>query len=318
MPRVAITFISILFLSITGLARAQMTGKVGDPNRYENPQLLITAEELHARLEEPRLRIIDVRSQDAYAQGHIPGAVNLPIGQITVTRNGIPGMLAPQEVVEESLGAVGVTPESRVVIYDEAGGDRATRLFWVLDYYGHPHMAVLDGGFAAWQAAAFPITTAVPAVPKTTYRGTPDPAKLATGEWIRDHLTDPAVVLVDARSRAEFRGKVAGRGVKIAGHIPGAVNIDWVRNLTETAPRKILPPTTLRRLYAEVGISQDKTVVVYCRSGMRASHTYFVLRLLGYPRVRLYDGSWLEWANSGKFPLQHQCRLDNTLRTRQG
>ncbi|RMF87944.1 MAG: sulfurtransferase [Nitrospinota bacterium] len=267
-------------------------------------QLLLTVEELQKRLQDPHLRILDARPPREYGRGHIPGAVNLPVRQITVVRDGIPGMLAPQERIEAVLGSLGIKRESPVVIYDTAVGVRATRLFWALEYYGHPHVALLDGGFTAWQAAGLPVTTDVPPVQQTPYQASPDPDRLATAQWILEHLKATDVVLVDARSPAEFRGETAGRGIKAAGHIPGAVNINWVQNLTQTAPWKVRPLEELRKLYLSQGVTPDKTVVTYCRSGMRASHAYFVLRLLGYPRIRLYDGSWLEWGNGERFPVE--------------
>lgn len=128
-------------------------------------------------------------------------------------------------------------------------------------------MAVLDGGLAAWKAANYPLTTTLPQISKAVYQGTPDPTKLATGKWILKQLSTPEVLLIDTRSRAEFEGKRSGSGSRIAGHIPGAVNIEWVRNLTNTIPYKILPPETLQSLYESIRVSLDTTIVVYSQSG---------------------------------------------------
>lgn len=310
MQRMVIVFLSMILVmhissGVIWAQTQQTTEKIVEAKSYENSRFLISAETLWRNQKDPRLRIVDVRSEEEYMQGHLPGALHLPMSRITIILDHIPGILAPKEVVEKAFGTIGLTNESWVVIYDAAGGNDATRLFWVLDYYGHKDMAVLDGGLAAWKAANYPITTTLPQISQAVYQGTPDPTKLATGKWILNQLSTPEVFLIDTRSRAEFEGKRSGSGTRIAGHIPGAVNIEWVRNLTTTIPHKILPPETLQSLYESIGVSQDTTVVVYSQSGMRASHTYFVLRLLGYPHVRLYDGSWLEWANSGRFPIRH-------------
>jgi thiosulfate/3-mercaptopyruvate sulfurtransferase len=119
---------------------------------------------------------------------------------------------------------------------------------------------------------------------------------VAEKTWVQARLQDPSVILVDARSPAEFSGEVAGRDIQRPGHIPGAVNVEWVRNLTETEPRQFKPAVDLESLYQQAEVTPDKEIVVYCRTGVRASHDYFALRLLGYPRVRLYDGSYLEWS----------------------
>ncbi|GIX47187.1 MAG: hypothetical protein KatS3mg131_1398 [Candidatus Tectimicrobiota bacterium] len=264
--------------------------------------LLLSGEQLQQRLGEAGLRLVDVRPPPQYAAGHLPGAVNLPLAAITQQRGGTPGMLAPLSVVEQALGARGIDRTHWVVIYDEVGGDRATRLFWVLDYLGQARLSVLDGGFALWQQEGRPLSQEVPQVAATRYQATPDASKLADLAWVRAHLDDPGVVLVDARSPAEFSGQQPGRQVVRGGHIPGAVNLNWVEHLTPP-PHRLKAREELARLYRRLGVVPQKEVVVYCRTGVRASHTYFVLRLLGYPRVRLYDGSFVEWAAEATAPV---------------
>jgi thiosulfate/3-mercaptopyruvate sulfurtransferase len=254
-------------------------------------------------LGEAGLVILDARSPDRYAAGHIPGAVNLPVADITRAINGVPGMLAPLPEVERALGARGITRNSRLVIYDDSSAEQATRVFWALDFLGHSQVGVLQGGFGQWQREGRPISRdAAPSTP-AGYTAAPDPAKIADLAWMRAHLDNPAVVLVDSRSPEEFDGGVPGRDVKRPGHIPGAMNVDWVRNLTTAEPRQIKAGADLARIYRRAGATPDKEIVVYCRTGVRASHTYFVLRLLGYPRVRLYDGSFVEWAADASLPV---------------
>ena len=268
-----------------------------------NASLLISGAELARRLNEPGIRILDVRPAEQYGTGHIPGALNLTAAQITRSLNGIPGMLAPMSDVEQVLGERGVGRETQVVIYDEIGGMSATRLFWVLDFLGHSQVSVLQGGYKVWEQERRLASREIPKLATGRFNAQPRPDRLADKTWVQAHLKDPSIIIVDARSPEEFTGAVAGRDVKRPGHIPGAVNVDWILNLTETKPQQFKPSTELARLYREAGATPEKEIVVYCRTGVRASHAYFVLRLLGFPRVRLYDGSYVEWSADPDLPV---------------
>jgi thiosulfate/3-mercaptopyruvate sulfurtransferase len=274
-------------------------------NGYANLTLLTSPEQVAAQQRDRNWRLVDVRAPEQYAAGHIPGAVNLSMTTLTQTIHGTPGMLAPLTVVTQALGEHGISRESRMVIYDNFGGLRATRLFWILDYLGHGQVSVLQGGFGAWQRQGYAVHQEVPERQPTTYQATPNSEKLANMGWIVMRLKDPNTVLLDARSPAEFSGQVPGHHIERPGRIPGAVNVDWVHNLTTTVPRRFKAAVELRQLYEQAGVTADKEIVVYCRTGMRASHAYFVLRLLGYPRVKVYDGSFVEWSADITLPVEH-------------
>ena len=291
-----------LLLSVTTGHAEDWGGQTKDKS-YANAWLLVSGEELAAHLGEGGIRLLDARPAEQYAVGHIPGAANLPLAEITRTVNGVPEMLAPLAELEQALGQRGVLQEAQAVIYDDFGGIQATRLFWALDALGHPRVSVLDGGWALWQREGRPISRGVPTLETLRYPGEARPDRVADRAWVQAHLQDPAVLLVDARSPAEFAGEVPGRDIKRPGHIPGAVNVEWVRNLTTTEPRQFRTAAELEALYRQAGVTPDKEIVVYCRTGVRASHDYFVLRLLGYPRVRLYDGSFLEWSADPTLPV---------------
>ncbi len=291
-----------LFLGLPG-ARAQCWGDGAKSKGYPNAALLASAQEVADHLGEAGVRILDARTPDRYAAGHIPGAVNLPLSEVTRTVNGVPGMLAPIPEVERVLGERGIAPETQVVVYDDFGGDQATRLFWALEWLGHSRVSVLQGGFALWRHGGRPVGRDTSAPTPARYQASPDATRRADLAWVKAHLDDRAVILVDARSPEEFDGDVAGKDVARPGHIPGAVNVDWLRHLTAGEPRQFKDGGELARLYRRAGATPDKEIVAYCRTGIRASHTYFVLRLLGYPKVRLYDGSFVEWAADPSLPV---------------
>lgn len=263
-------------------------------------QLLVDSAWLEAHLNDANLRVVDMVSErKTYRQGHIPGAVYLSVDDVRAkVREG--GYRLPTEAEAARLfGDLGIGPDTHVVIYDDSGDLDAARLFFTLDVYGHREVSLLDGGIQAWRRGKKAETAVVPSVARTDYHPARVGERVASAEWVRDRLNDPAVALLDARSPDEYRGKDvrARRG----GHIPGAVNVEWQENLRPDGTFK--PVAELRAMYAAKAVTPDKTVVTYCQTHHRAAHSYFVLRLLGYPRLVGYDRSWSEWGNRDDLPL---------------
>lgn len=271
---------------------------VAAPARAES--LLVDAAWLHARLGDPTVRIVDMATEpEDYQKAHVPSAVYLHVNdsRVRVAAGGF--RLPDAEEAARLFGGLGIAPETTVVVYDDAGGLNAARLYFTLDVFGHAKVVLLDGGLQAWRRARLPVTTEIPRVTRTEYRASLLAERVASAEWVKERLGDPKVRLVDARTRDEYTGKDvrARRG----GHIPGAVNLEWKQHLRPDLSFKSLPE--LRRLYAAAGVTPDTTVVTYCQTHHRAAHTYFVLRLLGYPRVVAYDRSWVEWGNRDDVPI---------------
>ena len=263
-------------------------------------QLLVDSAWLETHVNDANLRVVDMVSErKAYRRGHIPGAVYLSVDDVRVkVREG--GYRLPTEAEAARLfGDLGIGPDTHVVVYDDSGDLDAARLFFTLDVYGHREVSLLDGGIQAWRRGKRAETTVVPSVARTDYRPARVGERVASAEWVRDRLNDPAIALLDARSPDEYRGKDvrARRG----GHIPGAVNVEWQENLRADGTFK--PVDELRAMYAAKAVTPDKTVVTYCQTHHRAAHSYFVLRLLGYPRLVGYDRSWSEWGNRDDLPL---------------
>ena len=222
--------------------------------------------------------------------------MHLDIETLRTKNNGITQVIS-QDQLNEVLSELGITKETIVVLYDDSGGLNAAWAFWVLEYYGHKNVHILNGQFNKWMIEGLPTSQHIPIVPSSNYVSPEIKSELiVTKEWIVDNLYNSEITLVDARSSAEYR----------EGYIPGAVNNEWSNSLTGVYVRVWKNEQQLKRLFESKGITTDKLVVVYCRTGVRAAHSYFTLRLLGYPQVTLYDGSWEEWSSDPSLPFNTQ------------
>jgi len=267
---------------------------------------LITPEWLQARLDDPNLRIIESSVDKAtYDEAHIPGAQWVaPYGPLLLNGDNSDGHVITPAQFAALMRRLGIAPDTTVVWYGDGHSRYAMRGYWTLDYFQHPGaFYVLDGGRERWIAEGRPTTAGVitPAPASYPEPSSCDPSNEATWQQVRDAIARADAAIVDVRTAGEYDGSDvrAARG----GHIPGAVHVDWT---DATAGDNVLKsPDDLRRLYAARGVTPDKEVIVHCQLGVRAAHTWFVLKhVLGYPRVRNYDGSWAEWANRPDLPVE--------------
>lgn len=276
------------------------------------PDLLIQPAELARTLD--LTQVIDTRPAEDFANGRIPGALHLDLWAFSLNNTDPAPLESFLWMIAHVFAARGIDPSRPVVVYEETSGIRAARAFWFLEYFGHPDARLLDGGFAAWRRAGLSIESGGANLktgpsdktgPSKTpsdwpERATPHRDRLATWKDVRDRIGASDAVILDTRTDEEHYGEVAR--AKRGGSVPGAVHIEWTRNLTGEGAFK--PAADLRTMYEQAGVTPDRDVLTYCQGGYRAAHSYLALRLLGYPRVRAYLGSWKEWGDRDGLPIE--------------
>ena len=286
-----------------------MTPKVQDPLEAgpELPGILVNPEWLGEHVGHPRVRIVDLRDREAYEGGHIPGAVQLDLEDLGENRDGCDNVVLGPAEFGRLMARLGISNGDTVVVYDDHWGLPSARLVWALQLYGERAVSVLNGGWDRWQEEGRPVTDessteASGSVgpesdrdalePADGFEAHPTPEVAADYEWISGGVARGDLVLLDTRSDAEFA----------QGHLPGAISWDWFNAVPAGSWECSREPDMIRSALAALGVHPSDEVVTYCRSGMRAAHTYVVLRHAGFPRIRLYDGSWQDWAMKGTPP----------------
>ena len=279
---------------------------------YANPAALVTADWAQQHLDDPGVRVVEVDvDTEAYAQGHLPGAVGW--NWATQLSDGIRRDIVSREELSELLSASGIGPDTHVVLYGDNDNWFAAWAYWQLGLHGLTSVSLIDGGRAYWLANGLPLTTDVPSYASTGIQlPEPDFSTRAFQRDLADELGAPDLALVDVRSPAEYAGEVVAppgmsETAQRAGHIPGAASAPWAQTVNEDGTFK--SADALRAHYESKGVTADRDVVAYCRIGERSSHTWFVLHeLLGYERVRNYDGSWTEWGSIIGAPIENPSK----------
>ncbi len=261
---------------------------------YARPELLAETGWLSDRLADPRVRVVDARSAQEYAAGHIPGAVHMDgFGNLPRAENGDMG--SPAEFAR-LVGGLGIDSDTTVVVYDTPS-QRMGMVAWAFLYYGHADVRMLDGGVAKWLAEGRALETRLPEWPPVTYVARPMEAVYCSLEQAKAGAGRDDFVFWDTRSMDEYAGNAAGFGsVPRPGHIPGAAHLEWTE-LLDRASRTLKPAAELRQLLETRGITPDKQVAGYCNGGARGALGAFVLRVLGYDRAQAYAGSFQQWSN---------------------
>jgi thiosulfate/3-mercaptopyruvate sulfurtransferase len=271
-----------------------------DKRDYTRPELLTTPVDLRKKMSSSNLCLIDTRPAENFAQGHIPGAVHFDLFGLSLIDTSPAPLKAFMSMISHLLEMRGVGLDKEVVFYEENSGMRAARGLWFLEYLGHENVNVLDGGIQAWREAGYPITTEATSPEPSQFKTAERRELLATANDVLDSLGKERTRILDTRSDAEYMGKNirAARG----GAIPGAIHIEWTQNLDKNGKYK--SAAELKAMYEEAGITPDKEVIPYCQGGYRSAHTYLALRLIGFPKVRNYLGSWKEWGDRLDLPIE--------------
>lgn len=282
---------SILFVLLAGTLAFAQTPKL-------RPEMLVSTDWLAAHLNDPDLVVLCITStDDFYSKGHIPGARQIPLSKIAVTRDGVPNELPPADQLQSIFAAAGVSNNSRIIIYGERFNLMAARAYFTLDYLSvADRVSLLDGGLDKWKAEGRPLTADVPRVAPGTLTVTVRRGILVELGTMRALVEKKSgMALLDARPTKEFTGEQTSEEVPKAGHIPGATGLYWMDLIVSRENPVLRPEAELRKMYAAANAHLSERVVTYCRSGMQSSFDYFVAKYLGYS-PQMYDASFYEWS----------------------
>jgi thiosulfate/3-mercaptopyruvate sulfurtransferase len=278
---------------------------------YARPDMLRDPAWIAAHLNDPGICIVDCESTAAYERAHIPGARSLAAAITVPTKresyllkdpsDGV--FIMKPDMLAEVMGRLGIGDDTVVYAYDGHGCHYAARFWWVLRYYGHPQVHLIDGGWGKWLAEGLPSSRDRGDIKPAIFTPRAQPQYTVTAEELRDSRGKPGTVILDARTTAEYIGD-NDRGTARGGHVPGAVHLEWSEALTNDANEEFRSAAELLPKYAAVGVTPDKAVLTYCHGNIRSSHTSFTLALLGFDRVRNYEGAWAEWGNRLELPLE--------------
>jgi len=276
-------------------------------------QMLVSTAWLAKKLSDPRVLVIHIgQGRKRYDAGHIPGARFLEYGDVVVTRDGVFNELPPVETLQRVFSQLGMRDDVHVVLLCDLQGLMAARVFWTLDYLGFGESAsLLDGGLEKWKAEGRALSVDSPEFRAESFTPRLNPKVLVSRKvaddvsWLSVHSKTASTVLLDAREPDAYDGRM--KSSLPGGHIPGAVHVYWMDTLAGRELPTFKPVAELRKMYTEAGAESGKYIVTYCWVGMMASHSYFVLKYLGYD-VAIYDGSFTEWVKSGGVPVVHEAK----------
>jgi thiosulfate/3-mercaptopyruvate sulfurtransferase len=304
-----------IFLLLMPLLAACSSGPTAPTNmvrpipadRYPRPELLADTGWLAERLNDRNIRIVDLSPLADYERGHIPGAVHVWWQDLVEVNNLTYGMLVDPAGRKRVLERAGIEHQMSVVAYDNAGGRYAARFLWVLAYTNYASGRLLNGGYAQWRAEGRPTTRDVPQIAQSRL---PDNVPtnedvLYNGEDLAMRLGQQGLAVVDTRTFEEGQESWGGR--LRFGRIPSARSIPWDRNLAQKNTAIVREPPDLLRVYESQELRRDQEIIIYGLTGVDGAHTYWMLRVLGYERPKLYDGGWAEWGaarNSAIYPVE--------------
>ncbi len=269
-----------------------------------NLELIIEPDQLEDYLNQPELKIIDLSQIQNYTQAHVPGAIHITPSELVC---GIPpasGKLPTIEQLTKLFARIGYRKDQHIIAYDDEGGGWAGRFIWTLDVIGHTNYSYLNGGIHAWLKEGHPVSKEAPQISPTEPVLTIHSAVIAQIGEVLNSLDDDDIKIWDARSAEEYAGtKVTALR---NGHIPGAVNLDWLHTMDKDNNLRLLPLQDLQKKLNSLGIQDNHKIITHCLSHHRSGLTYLIAKALGY-NVLAYDGSWSEWGNHPDLPIETSC-----------
>jgi thiosulfate/3-mercaptopyruvate sulfurtransferase len=289
------------------LSTGEMHADNGKP-QYAHPEALASTDWLQTHLMDNDIRIVDCTvsfiNPDSYNKGHIPGAVSLDvIGQLSDPKGRVPLLILPESQFENLMGELGIGNDTTVVVYDEFGGSWAAKLWWALMYYGHDNVKILNGGLGKWKTEGREIETAASVATPTVFKAKTQASLLADIEDVKQAIEQDNIYLVDAlNADHHFGRKPFSPSTAPPGHIPSAINIPGPSNIN-TENGLLLAPVELKEHWSKLKANPQDKVITYCGAGYGGAFDLFALYQLGYNRVSLYDGSWIEWISDKTRPI---------------
>lgn len=262
---------------------------------------IIEADSAQAFIAECAPVIIDLSRAQSYATAHIPGAVNLDYAHLVHGHAPAPGKLPEQPRLQALVDSLGIAKDRAILIYDDEGSSKSSRLVWVLDCLSYSGYKIINGGLQSWADAGHALDdTAVAFDSKPQAPVQINPQAIATKQAVLEAIDAPDTVILDARTAEEYAGQ---RGGARFGHIPSAVNLNWLNTIDIEDNLRIRPPDQLLAMYAQIGVTPDKNIIAHCQTHHRSAHTYALLKHLGFANVKGYAGSWAEWSADENLPI---------------
>jgi len=274
-------------------------------------KILYTPNEVNDLISQGSVVLVDIRDEDPYKKGHIQGAANVPSVFYYLSRSSEEGLSELHQKFTELFSKAGVRNDKTVIVYEDSLDNRyggSCRGYWLLKYFGHPNVGILDGGLASWREAGFPLEQGVITPEPSNFSANPQTSVMATKDDVLAILSDPSVILLDVRDKVEWIGESSSPyGIDFAprkGRIPSAKWIEWYNFMDRSLKVPAFKSTEeIQKMCAEQGIYPDSDIIIYCFKGARASNTYVALKEAGFKKLRNYFASWDEWSRIPELPI---------------